>query len=594
MATDVERLRAQLDATVLSGAVSAAFQPIVDLKSARIAGFETLARLSDQCEFKSPAELFDAAEKAGALWAIEEVTRRVSLESATNWPSGSKLFLNTTPQVLADPRFCSELLRAVRATPGLSPTRIVLEITERSAHHHDHSLDEQVRMVKAAGFEIAIDDVGAGTSGLNRIMALRPHWLKLDRELIENISHDRVRQNLIRFFLRFATLSGVNLIAEGIEREDELAMLMELGVTYGQGYLLGRPGVRDQELQSPIIEFIRSRRVGGIAGSCRDPNALSVRRYVRPAKMVDSRCKAIDVAAEIMREKSVAGVLVMEAGRPTSWCERETVLRFAAEDMHAQPMEYMVRPGVVCTGPDTTIPDALELASGREERCVGLPLVVADDRGVIGVLAIGDLLHAAADLARETQLRVAPLTGIPGRVHADEHLRRLFGGSRSGTETAIAQPRRCAEAHDVAIVNIRGFARYNDAMGYELGDELLKRVSELFRTVVRAGQPEVFFAHVGNDRFLAAGPAGMLQEPIRVFLREFDDREGVLSSARTGAAVPRLRITLVPSATRWLPSAQTLYRLTDRWQRQIGPEPVSSELVVIDERSEPTGLRASA
>jgi len=589
MAIDVEKLKAQLDATVLSGSVRAAFQPIVDLKCGEIAGFETLTRLSDPSEFRSPSELFEAAEQAGELWSIEEVTRRVSLASASGLPGGSKLFLNTTPQVFADPRFCSELLRAVRATEGLTPTRIVLEITERSAHHQDHSLDEQVRMVKAAGFEVAIDDVGAGTSGLNRIMALRPHWLKLDRELIENISHDRVRQNLIRFFLRFATLSGVKLIAEGIEREDELSMLMELGVVYGQGYLLGRPGERDQELSPEIRSFIRSRRVGGISDAQRDPRVMSVRRYVRTVKMVDSRCKAIDVASEIMRDSSVTGVLVMESGRPAGWCERDSLLRFAADDLHAQQMEYVVRPGVVCTGPETTIPDALELASGREERSVGLPLIVTDESGVLGMLSIGDLLHAAADLARETQLRIAPLTGLPGRVLADEHLRSVLGEGSKGLGTV-----QSTAAHDVAVLNIRGFARYNDSMGYELGDELLKRVSELFRTGVRAARPDVFFAHIGNDRFLATAPEGTLAGPIRAFLRAFDERESTLAAARAGAPTPRIRVTLAAGASRWLTGSQVLYRLSEQWQKQIGPEPATSELVVVHERTEAAHLRASA
>ncbi|MBX3381463.1 MAG: GGDEF domain-containing protein [Phycisphaeraceae bacterium] len=589
MTIDVERLRAQLDATVRSGGVSAAFQPIVDLKCGEIAGFETLTRLSDGGAFKSPAELFDAAEKAGALWRIEEMTRRVSLAAASSWPSGSKLFLNTTPQVFADPRFCSELLKAVRATPGISPTRIVLEITERSAHQHDHSLDEQVRMVKAAGFEVAIDDVGAGTSGLNRIMALRPHWLKLDRELIENISHDRVRQNLIRFFLRFATLSGVKLIAEGIEREDELAMLMELGVVYGQGYLLGRPGDRNQELRSDIRGFIRSRRVGGLSGSHVDPRVTNISRYVRPVTTADSCRQVIDVSAEIMRNSSIEGVLVMEAGRPAGWCEREALLRCATEDKRGQRMESLMRPGMACADPETSIPDALVLAAGRDDRCVGLPLVVMKDQEVIGTLSIGDLMHAAAELSRETQLRIAPLTGLPGRVLADEHLRSVLG-----EKPVSLGEHRTPVAHDVAILNIRGFARYNEMMGYELGDELLKRVSSLFTTSVRARRPEIFFAHVGNDRFLATGKTGTLAAPIEHFLREFDEREAALSAARAGAMTPRLRVTLASGASRWLPGSQMLYRMSDQWQRQTGPEPGKSELVIVNEWTEASRLRASA
>lgn len=588
MTIDVDRLKAQLDATVLAGAVSAAFQPIVDLKCAEIAGFETLTRLSDASEFRTPAELFDAAEKAGELWSIEEVTRRVSLAAASRWPAGSKLFLNTTPQVFSDPRFCSELLKAVRATPGLSPTRIVLEITERSAHHHDNSLDEQVRMAKAAGFEVAIDDVGAGTSGLNRIMALRPHWLKLDRELIENIAHDRVRQNLIRFFLRFATLSGVRLIAEGIEHEDELATLMELGVVYGQGYFLARPGARDQQLRAEVREFIRSRRIGGISGSQRDPRITSIGRYVRSATVVDGKSRVIDVATEIMRSPTVSGVLVTEAGRPTGWCEREALLRHAAEDLFGQRMEFIVRPGVVSIAPDTSIPDALEIASGREERCVGMPLIVAGDDGVLGVLSIGDLLHAAADLARETRLRIAPLTGLPGRVLADEHLQSIFSSVSAGQIGTLAR------SHDAAILNIRSFSRYNESMGYELGDELLKRVAESFRTSARSDRPDIFFAHIGNDRFLATAPEETLRTPIERFLAEFDERESTIAAARAGALTPRLRITLVVGASRWMPSPQSLYRLIDQSGRRQGPQRPGSELEIVTEEVDSSRLRASA
>ena len=107
MTLDLEKLRAQLDATIVSRSVEAAFQPIVDLRRAEIAGYETLTRLSDQSDFRTPSELFDAAEKTGTLWSLEQLTRRVSLAASAHWKPGAKLFLNTTPQVFSDPRFCS-------------------------------------------------------------------------------------------------------------------------------------------------------------------------------------------------------------------------------------------------------------------------------------------------------------------------------------------------------------------------------------------------------------------------------------------------------------------------------------------------------
>lgn len=590
MAIDLEKLQAQLDATIVSKAVDAAFQPIVDLRRGEIAGFETLTRLSEESDFRTPSELFDAAEKTNSLWSLEELTRRVSLAAAAQWPAGAKLFLNTTPQVFADPRFSSELLEAVRNTPGLTPGRVVLELTERSDHHNPSGLDEQVRLVKAAGFEIAIDDVGAGTSGLNRIMALRPHWLKLDRELIERIASDRVRQNLIRFFLRFATLSGVKLIAEGIEREDELATLMELGVTYGQGFLLGRPGSREQTLSTEIREFITRRRVGGPIGQQQDPRSNVVRRYTRPVTTVDSRKRVIEVAAQILREFHTSGVLVMDCGKPVGWCDRDSILRSAAEASSGQQMGFIVKPGVACASPETTIPDALELASARDERSVGLPLIVADETGVIGTVALGDLLHAAADLARDVQLRIAPLTGLPGRVLADEHLTKLLTRMQHPFHVSTAR----AAAHDVALLNISAFARYNEAMGYEMGDELLRRVVDLFRSVVSGDRPDLFFAHLGNDRFLATGPSGVLEPLLRSFLVEFDLREETAAAGRDVENVPRLHIFLATEATRWLSGPQMLYRMGEKWNRERAFTGTRSEIATVSDRSQVTQLRESA
>jgi len=237
---------------------------------------------------------------------------------------------------------------------------------------------------------------------------------------------------------------------------------MELGVTYGQGFLLGRPGSRDQVLRKEIKEFITRRRVGGPIGQQQDPRSNVVRRYTRPASMVDSRRRVIDVASDLLRESHSAGVLVMDGGKPVGWCDRDSILRSAAEASSGQQMGFIVKPGVATASPDTTIPDALELASAREERNVGAPLIVADETGVIGTLALGDLLHAAADLARDVQLRIAPLTGLPGRVLADEHLSTLLTRMQHPFHVTTAR----ATSHDVALLNIRSFARYNEAMGY--------------------------------------------------------------------------------------------------------------------------------
>ncbi|MBY0113176.1 MAG: GGDEF domain-containing protein [Phycisphaerales bacterium] len=596
MAGENPTLREKIEATLSSGGLQAAFQPIVDLRRGEIAGFETLTRLAPGSAFSNPGELFDAAEKSGTLWDLENCTRAVSLEAATRWAGGTKLFLNTTPQVFSDSRFSHAITTLVRNTPGLTPSSVVLEITERSDQQHIVGLDEQVRLVKAAGFEVAIDDVGAGTSGLNRIMALRPHWLKLDRELIEGIHRDRVRQNLIRFFLRFATLSGVKLIAEGIEQNDELATLMDLGVVYGQGYLLGRPGARDQKLAPEVVRFIQQQKLGGPLGQQPDRRVVTVGRFVRPVPCVEAKRRFSDVAASLLRDPHVTGVVVVDGTRAVGWCDREAILRGAAESRAGQPIGFLVEPGMSTASPETTIPDALELASSRDERHVGRPLIVVDESGVLGVVSVGDLLHAAADLTRDVQLRFAPLTGLPGRVLADEHLSRIFRNAPAepGSDEAML---RIARTHDVALIDVRAFSKYNERMGYELGDELLRRVVESFRRAVGDLGEDVYLAHLGDDRFLVTAPSGMLDQPLRAFAESFDAGELEISAEsgdESRLITPRLRIVLLPEASRWIASAHMLYRIWERWQRETPTQIGTSEVYLVTEQSDRAHLRQSA
>lgn len=595
MAGENPTLRAKIEQTLAGDGLQAAFQPIVDLRRGEIAGFETLTRLAPGSAFSNPGELFDAAEKSGTLWDLEERTRAVSLDAATHWRGGTKLFLNTTPQVFSDARFSYAITTLVKNTPGLTPSRVVLEITERSDQQHVVGLDEQVRLVKAAGFEVAIDDVGAGTSGLNRIMALRPHWLKLDRELVEGIHRDRVRQNLIRFFLRFATLSGVKLIAEGIEQNDELATLMDLGVVYGQGYLLGRPGARDQTLAPEVVRFIQQQKLGGPMGQQPDRRVVTVGRFVRPVICVDAKRTISDVAAAVLRDLHISGVVVVDGERPVGWCDRDTILRNAADSRAGQQIGFVLEPEVTIASSTTTVPDALELASSREERQVGAPLVVADENGVSGIVSVGDLLHAAADLTRDVQLRIAPLTGLPGRVLADEHLSRLFRNAPL-PPNADTSALRLARTHDAALIDVRAFSAYNERMGYELGDELLRRVAETFRRVCGLLSSEIYFAHLGDDRFLATAAAGVLEQPLREFAAAFDQGESEISceADHSGVATPRLRIVLVPDASRWVASAHMLYRIWDRWQRESPTQLAGSDVFVVSEDSAAARLRQSA
>lgn len=569
----------QAAAPIAREQIDPVFQPIVDLSRGEIAGFESLCRPKAGGRFANAGEMFDWAEKNHALWPLEEITRAASLEAASEWPAGTQLFVNTSPEVFADSRFGDTILRMVRATRGLSPGRVVLEITERSEQQHVAGLEEQVRRVRSYGFQIAIDDVGAGTSGLNRIMALRPNWLKLDRELVDGVQADRVRQNLIRFFLHFARLSGVQLVAEGIERESDLATLIELGVPFGQGYYLGRPGSREQTLDPELSEWLRRRWTAADAARFRDPQRVRVARFARPAETAAAIKPVREVAGTLLRQLSLPGVAVTDGKRYLGWCEREHVLRAACDAQSSQPIGFLVGSDPLTASIDTTVADAMDIALSRDDRAIHTPLVLTDNGQIAGMLTVRDLLHAAAEMVADSHARTAPLTGLPGRVRTDEHLADLIA-KHSGSHNALVLHQE--PGPDAAFIDIANFHDYNGAYGYELGDELLKQLTAMIQTLVVRGEPGAFLGHLGDDRFLVTASSTTLLRRLERLARQFDHAVTRSQSDKTESApeapaqhaepelhsfVARkpvgLRVVYLEDPFRRVESIRDLYRLAD-------------------------------
>ena len=511
-------VRSTLLDVVAQRAVSPVFQPIVDLQRGEIWGFESLTRPAPGCGFDNVVDLFDAADKYDLLWELESVARQASLDGARGWPAGVQLFLNTTPLVFADPRFAREILRSVERVAGLTPDRVVLEITEQSGEQHVAGLGEQVALLRDYGFQVAIDDVGAGASGLNRIMSLRPQWLKLNRALIQDIDRDRTRQNLVRFLQHFTRLTGVKLIAEGIEREEEMSMLIDIGVGYGQGFYLGRPGSREQTLDGQIAARMRERWSIADLARFTDPRQKAVRRYVRSAPSCDSQSSITDAAQVLRSDRSFQGLVVLSGQRIIGWCGRDAVLRKSAEATPQQPVAFAISAESIVIGPQTTVSEAMDIAAARPESASTQPLIVGGTSGLLGILTVHDLLQAAAEVCHETSSRYTSLTGLPGRARCDEHLRDSLMRYQSGE----FDPSHTADA---AVLDIRGLSDYNGAYGYDMGDRLISRVVGMLRAIVQKSDGEVFLGHLGDDRFLICGPHGKLQRRLVRLLRRFGSSE---------------------------------------------------------------------
>ncbi|MCG2806640.1 MAG: EAL domain-containing protein, partial [Coriobacteriia bacterium] len=178
---------------------------------------------------------------ADLVMRLERLCRKKAIEAGAKLPAGRLLFINIESEAVADPELREIMTTTLLAQSNITADRVVLEITERSAITDFCSFRSTLEYVRALGFQVAVDDAGAGYGSLQCLAEVHPEWLKIDLSLIRDVDTDEIRSQLVGSLASFAAKIGVGLIAEGIETRGELAKLRELGVRYGQGFLFTRP-----------------------------------------------------------------------------------------------------------------------------------------------------------------------------------------------------------------------------------------------------------------------------------------------------------------------------------------------------------------
>ncbi len=232
-----ERLREIIDAEQVVTLV----HPVVDIRNFEVIGYEALSRGPADSEFERPDKLFRVAYDSDLVLRLERLCRKKALEAAAMLPEGRILFINVEPDSVADPDLHEAVTTNMLTHAAITPDRIVLEITERSAILDFSSFRSTLEYVRALGFKVAVDDAGAGYGSLQCLAELRPEWIKVDISLVRGCDTDPVRAQLITSLVNYSDSIGVKLIAEGIETREELDRLRELGVSYGQGFLFSLP-----------------------------------------------------------------------------------------------------------------------------------------------------------------------------------------------------------------------------------------------------------------------------------------------------------------------------------------------------------------
>lgn len=263
LATD--EIRSRIEAMLAAGSLLTAFQPIRSLETGLIIGAEALTRFLSSPGI-SPEVWFVEAAAVGLDVELDILALETALGAAIELPPNLSVSVNLSPRACLDAR-----LPDILANSGIPMGRIVLEVTERHQVVDYGPLAAALGLLRGSGVRIAVDDAGSGFASMRHVLLLKPDVIKLDRDIIAGIDTDPGQRALGVAMVGFAKEIGASLVAEGIETEAELSAVAGLGMTAGQGYLLGRPSVRPEDWAQWDGEFPHG-------GNAKSPGPANQRR----------------------------------------------------------------------------------------------------------------------------------------------------------------------------------------------------------------------------------------------------------------------------------------------------------------------------
>jgi len=487
--------------------VSSVYQPIVSVEGGAVFGYEALTRGPAGSPLHSPVKLFQLAEQADKLYALDKLSREQAILGIEGLERHQRIFLNIPAQILHDSDFSPGQTLALLQRRGLAPSNVVLEITERSSIEDFSTAKQVIEHYRSQGYRIAIDDAGAGYSSLQAIAEIQPDFIKVDRSLVQGIHRDKVKESILETFVSFAKRLNIKVVAEGIEEAEELERLIRLGVHYVQGYYLGRPDARLKPAspESKATLFAAA-RMAGTAG------LRTAADVAAPVKTFRTQDRVSEAAAYFRDRPEQFGAVIVDGKRPVGLLMRDELFRqlavpYGVSLFWNKPVMVVAddRPLAVEVG--TPLETVSSLATTRETTKL-YDLVVVTDRGeLIGAASVKEILEQMTNIRMEHARVANPLTGLPGNVQIQRELqRRILEG----------------EPFSVLYIDLDFFKWFNDSYGFQRGDEAIRLTADVVRqSVAICGGPGDFVGHIGGDDFIVmtgcASPGTLAEEIVRRF-----------------------------------------------------------------------------
>ncbi len=493
------------------------FQPIRDLRNGAVAGFEALIRFPGGL-FDGPLSAFRAAAMEGLLTELELAALDCHLRRARTLPR-TLLFLNVSAPLFLDSRIKGEAFLRRVTGPGLSPGRVVLELTELFQVADIPLFVDSLQALRREGFRLAVDDFGTGFNNIQTLIELSPEFLKIDASLVTGAGRHHRRRTFLEFLADFGARTGCAIIAEGLETDADVDTVKACGIRLGQGWALGRPASAGTHMRA--LHSGRDRQMARVP----EKGEGAVGAIAVAAPLVPVQIAAGRIAGLFEKVPEPPAVVAESQGRVCGLVTKSQLFfhlghQYGYSLWRDRPLQRFLSETASdfdAISSSAPMEAASDLVRQRPAARRYDPLVVLTENGSYhGVLPIEVLLGEITRLKVSYALHSNPLTGLPGTVVL---MRRVEQFLSSGEPFALGW------------VDIDNFKAFNDCYGFARGDDAILLAAGCLRERI-ANEDRGILVHPGGDDFAFITGPSEVEELVWAASLEFSRRARMLYRQR--------------------------------------------------------------
>ena len=488
------------------------FQPVIDLSTSNIVGYEGHVRGPSDDLLHSPARLRRLARQTGTLLELENLCIRMTLESFAEQKLQGILFLRLHADVFVSHKFKEvQVPQAIEAV-GIDPQRVVIMLCVDEPYDivHPNFLPKIIGRYADRGYKVALEDEGEIFSLLRSESDIQPSCVKINQHLIHDIDKDPLKVKLLKSLLANAEEAGAITMAEGIETRGELLLARELGITLGLGSFIARPGKRPARVTSrEVVSILKS---SDNNASSLEHNGINAILEMAPTFSLDQNNEEVFQVFEKNPQLSV--VAVTNNNVPIGLINRSVFI-----NRFARPYQRELYGKKSCTtfmDPEPLIVDrnisiqALSRLLAEDQRHVSLGFIFTENGLYLGVGTSQNLIHEITEMQIQSARYANPLTGLPGNAPIDKHIDKLLADE---------------DTFCVCYFDLDNFKPFNDVYGFSMGDAMIQMTAKV---ISEHCDPELdFVGHIGGDDFIALFRSTDWEARCQQILQGFGD--GVMS-----------------------------------------------------------------